>query len=198
MVLGGQPPGRVGRRRIFFNGRKLHDFRPFPFYDSTVELRDDELVLRPPAEKDADAVVVACNDDELARFIPLMPTPYGRADAELWIERCAQAWASGDAWPFVIADARSDELLGAIEIRPQEGSIGYWVAAWARGRGVATRALRLLCDWCEKRPLHLVTHPHNPASQRVAEKAGFRRVGVEPHEPHFRDGTTEAVRFELG
>ncbi len=163
-----------------------------------MELRDDDIVLRPPAPEDADSVVAACNDDEIARFIPLMPTPYEPADAAVWIERCVHAWQTGGACPFVIADAQSAELLGAIEIRPEDGSIGYWTAAGARGRGVATRALKLLCDWYGKRPLHVVTHPDNQASQRVAEKAGFRRVGLTPHEPHFRDGTAEAVLFRLG
>ena len=48
-----------------------------------------------------------------------------------------------------------------------------------------------------ERPLWLMTHPDNRGSQRVAEKAGFRRVGLERHDPPFRDGTTEAVKFEL-
>jgi RimJ/RimL family protein N-acetyltransferase len=97
----------------------------------------------------------------------------------------------------VIVDAGSDRLLGAIEFRPADGTIGYWVAAGARGRGVATRALRLVCDWRSERPLRLMTHPDNVASQRVAEKAGFRRVGRTEHRPAFRDGLTEAVLFEL-
>jgi hypothetical protein len=31
----------------------------------------------------------------------------------------------------------------------------------------------------------------------VAEKAGFRRIGTTWDHPTFRDGTTEAVLFEL-
>jgi RimJ/RimL family protein N-acetyltransferase len=42
-----------------------------------------------------------------------------------------------------------------------------------------------------------MTHPANVASQRVAEKVGFRRVGVTPHEPRFRDGVAEAILFRL-
>jgi RimJ/RimL family protein N-acetyltransferase len=162
-----------------------------------MELHETDLVLRPPRLDDVDAIAVACNDDEIARFIPLMPSPYERTDAEWWIGRCEQVWADGSAFPFVIVDATAGRLLGAIELRPGDGSIGYWVDAPARGRGVATRALRLLCEWHADRPLHLVTHPDNAGSQRVAEKAGFRRAGLQPHEPHFRDGTTDAVRFEL-
>jgi RimJ/RimL family protein N-acetyltransferase len=36
----------------------------------------------------------------------------------------------------------------------------------------------------------------NAASWRVAEKAGFRRVGVLPQDPPFPDGTAEADLFE--
>lgn len=83
------------------------------------------------------------------------------------------------------------------ELHAAAGSVGYWIAAGARNRGIATRAVRLVCEWWPERPLHLTTHPDNIASQRVAEQAGFRRVGTTPHEPRFRDGTTEAVLFEL-
>jgi RimJ/RimL family protein N-acetyltransferase len=162
-----------------------------------VELQGDDFVLRPPASADIDAIVAEIADEDIGRFIPLIPSPYARADAEAWIERVGRAWADGTSCPFVIVDMVAGKLLGAIEVRPLRGDIGYWVAAGARGRGIATRALRLICEWREERPLWLVTHPDNAASQRVAEKAGFRRVGLVPHEPHFRDGTTEAVRFEL-
>jgi len=47
------------------------------------------------------------------------------------------------------------------------------------------------------RRLLLTTHPENTASQRVAERAGFRRVGMTEHDPPFRDGATMAVLFEL-
>jgi RimJ/RimL family protein N-acetyltransferase len=64
-----------------------------------VELRDDDIVLRPPAPEDADSVVPACNDDEIARFIPLMPTPYEPVGAAGRIERCVHAWQTGGACP---------------------------------------------------------------------------------------------------
>jgi RimJ/RimL family protein N-acetyltransferase len=162
-----------------------------------VQLRDDEILLRPPAPVDADALVAACSDDDIVRFIPLMPSPYERSDADRWIDRCAQARRAGEAFPFAIVDQTSDRLVGAIELRPADGSIGYWVAASARGRGTATRALRLICDWRPERPLRLVTHPANHASQRVAEKVGFARLGPVPHEPQFRDGTTDALLSQL-
>jgi RimJ/RimL family protein N-acetyltransferase len=62
------------------------------------------------------------------------------------------------------------------------GEIGYWVAPWARAKGVATRAVRLLARWSfgefELRRIELVIAVENTGSNRVAEKAGFTREGV--------------------
>jgi RimJ/RimL family protein N-acetyltransferase len=44
--------------------------------------------------------------------------------------------------------------------------------------------------------LHIAAHPQNVASQRVAERAGFVRVGITPHSSRFHDGTGDVVRFE--
>ena len=62
-----------------------------------------------------------------------------------------------------------------------EAEVGYWLLAPARGRGVARRAVRLLCAWafdvCGLDRLRLTTMPGNVASERVAELCGFRRDG---------------------
>ena len=166
-------------------------------YHAPMEIRDEELVLRPIASQDANAIAAGLNDAEAARFLPSIPSPYPRADAEAWVERCEQAWRNEESYPFAILDGDSGAFLGSIELHLAPATVGYWVAASARGRGVATRALRLACEWWNVRPLRLTAHPANLASQRVAEKAGFRRVGMTTDHPVFRDGTREAVLFEL-
>ena len=80
--------------------------------------------------------------------------------------------------------------------------IGYWVAAPARGQGVCTRALTLLSRWAltepELRRLELITDPDNHASQRVAEKVGFRREGVlRSHLLHPDGRLRDSVMFSL-
>jgi RimJ/RimL family protein N-acetyltransferase len=160
-----------------------------------MELRDEQIVLRPMQTADPEAIVAGLNDADVQRFMPLIPPRYTRADADAWIKRCAAVWKTGDSHPFAIVDAETDELLGSIELHG--ASVGYWITPDARGRGIATRALRLVCDWATRRPLQLTTHPENVASQRVAEKAGFRRIGITSDHPAFKDGTREAFLFEL-
>ena len=82
------------------------------------------------------------------------------------------------------------------------GHFGYWITREARGRGVATEALKALCRWGVEslglKRLELVTDPENTASQRVAEKAGFRREGILRSALEYRDGTRrDSVMFSL-
>jgi RimJ/RimL family protein N-acetyltransferase len=164
-----------------------------------MELRDDDLLLRPPAEDDVSAVTAACRDEELARFIPYFPSPYREEDARGWISSVNKG---GVARTFLIVDAESGDLLGATEVRLGEvGSIGYWIAKEARGRGIATRSTKLLSRWALTeggvQRLELTTHPENVASQRVAEKAGFMREGVLRAHTAFREGRRDSVIFSL-
>jgi RimJ/RimL family protein N-acetyltransferase len=165
-----------------------------------MELRDGELLLRPPTDADVPAVVAACQDEALSRFIPGFPRPYREHDARGWI--ASRNPGDDSSKTFLVVDATTDELLGAIEVRLGEiGSIGYWIAKDARGRGVATRATRLLAGWAVTEGgverLELTTHPDNVASQRVAEKAGFRREGVLRSHIRFPDGRRDSVLFSL-
>jgi len=62
------------------------------------------------------------------------------------------------------------------------GEIAYIVAPAARGRGIATEAVRLLSLWALAglglQRLQLTIRPGNVSSIRVAEKAGYRLEGT--------------------
>jgi len=166
-----------------------------------MELRDGDLVLRPWTEADVPALVVACNDREITRWIPVIPSPYTEADG--------LAFVRGDvtgAPEHSFAMTTDDAVVGAIGLSVNSmgyrGTIGYWVAAPARGRGICTRALRSLCRWglgdLELQRLELITDPDNVASQRVAEKVGFQREGVlRSHLMHGDGRLRDSVMFSL-
>jgi RimJ/RimL family protein N-acetyltransferase len=197
MVLGGQPPGRVGRRRIFERppraGVRLSRL-------VRVELRDGDLELRPWREADVPALVNACNDPEIPRWIPVIPQPYTEADALAFVRG---ELSTAPEHSFAIT--QGGEVVGAIGLTVNQSrgaSIGYWCAAGARNRGLVTRALRLIVRWgledLELARLALITDPDNIASQRVAEKVGFRREGVlRSHLLHPDGRLRDSVMFSL-
>jgi RimJ/RimL family protein N-acetyltransferase len=166
-------------------------------------LDDDVITLRPPAPGDIDAITDACQDPEIPRWTRV-PSPYTRAHAVDFVERSSRTWAQGTDAPFVIVDAETGDLLGAIGVHRFGGEdggpeVGYWIERDARGRGVATRALRLVADWAARElgvRLLLQADVRNAASRRVAEKVGFRYVGDAKAPDGCGDCETMAV-YEL-
>lgn len=145
----------------------------------------DELVLRPPVRKDIPAIVEACQDPAIPRFTTV-PSPYGVAEGTAFVDLADQEWSEGTGAPFVIVEGETDQLLGSMGLmRLADGSatcaIGYWIAAPARGRGVATRAGRLLtaaalAGGAQRVELKAMTD--NSGSRLVAERVGFTLEGV--------------------
>ena len=152
--------------------------------------RAGEVLLRPFRDSDA-----ACAQ-ELGRdpYVPLVGTlpPDPTAEQALdWVRRQQQRWAEGTGFSFAVADARTDEALGAAglwlrELEHGRASAGYAVRPSARGRGVGTAALRALTrfawtlDGLERVELRI--EPWNTASVRVADGAGYRFARVLPHD----------------
>jgi RimJ/RimL family protein N-acetyltransferase len=150
----------------------------------TPTLTDGVVKLRPWRVEDVPALVEICQDPEIQRFTRV-PEPYTKDDALMYLAQQTAREQRGEVAAFAIADAADDMLLGSIDVRRLDdgrASIGYLLGASGRGRGVATRAVRLLSRWvlAELGVARLEIHarPDNPASQRVAERAGFTREGV--------------------
>ena len=145
-------------------------------------LHDDTVRLRPWTEEDAPEIVRCCTDPLIPHYIPVIPMPYSLSDAEQFIERSR---TPSDELNLAVV-GHSGELFGAVGVSIQSdpgiAEIGYWLAPEARGRGLATRALRLLSAWTLRETgiarLQLQTHLENLASQAVATRAGFTREAV--------------------
>jgi RimJ/RimL family protein N-acetyltransferase len=150
-------------------------------------LSDGVITLRAKTRHDVDTLVVLCSDPAIPAWTRV-PSPYTREDALDWIAVCELELAAGRAIDWLAVDEH-DEVLASVAVQSIDGTaaeVGYWVAAHARGRGVATRAVRLVCDWSarelELEVLELMHHEDNPASRGVARAAGFTESG-ETHVP---------------
>ena len=151
---------------------------------SAVELADGDLLLRPWSEEDAVAVGLTPASPEIGRFFglpfggPRAPDPEApRFSIVADGLPVGRIWCAGGKAPF---------------------EVGYFLRPEWWGRGLATRSLVLVRDWllaAGETTIVLCTHPANERSQRVAERAGFRRAGEIPEYARFPDGTTRALRF---
>jgi len=117
-------------------------------------------------------------------------------------------WEQGEAAEFAVTSPEDDHLLGSLGLHTfdwelRSVSVGYWVVASERGRGVATRALRLGVRWAFEslglRAVGLVTMVGNTASERVAAKAGLCMVEEIPSYKHplAPDRRHHVKRWEL-
>ncbi|MCU1448013.1 MAG: acetyltransferase [Acidimicrobiales bacterium] len=166
-----------------------------------LRLQDDRLLLRTFTMADVADVTRACQDPEMARWTASIPSPYDESHARSWIEMHDQWRAERQVFPFAIVARSRGTFLGCISVHPLPsgaGEVGYWVAAWGRGQGVATSALELVTGWAcaelELTQLELGTVIGNTASERVAQKAGYRLLGEQTHWVHGATGKTFHVK----
>jgi RimJ/RimL family protein N-acetyltransferase len=135
-------------------------------------------------ESDVAAIAAASHDPETQRR--LNDPPPASADARESVERAELQWATGKGAPFVIAAANDGRPLGLLNVQfgddEEVATLAVSVFPEARGRGVASRALRLGALW-GLRDLGLArvvaeAAADNHASIRAIEKAGFHREGT--------------------
>jgi RimJ/RimL family protein N-acetyltransferase len=136
-----------------------------------------DLVLRPLVVSDVDWIHAACQDADIQRWTTV-PVPYTRADAEHFV-----ATFPGRTWTWAVVDTSTQSpglaMASIHEIDPitGEADAGYWVAPWARRRGVATWAVGQLAAQARAMPtvgsIALIIAADNVASRRTAEAAGF-------------------------
>jgi [ribosomal protein S5]-alanine N-acetyltransferase len=151
-------------------------------------LTDGVVTLRAHQLSDVDEIVVQCTDPESVRWTRV-PVPYARADGETFVtEIVPDGWRTGKDLAFAIEAEHPDgqrKFAGSVSLRPiMEGiaDLGFGLHPAVRGRGVATRALRLLLDWGFQRPdIEVVAwyaYVGNWASWRVAWATGFMFHGT--------------------
>jgi len=155
-------------------------------------LTADDLLLRPWRSADAPALQAAYDDPGIRRWhgehlSDVEASAYADQWRGLWQDERRAGWA-------VIRD---DVLVGRVtlvrlELPQGQAEVTYWVVPAARGGGVAPRAVLAVASWCfDDLGLHRLELAHstqNPASCRVAEKAGFVAEGTKRRQGLHGDG----------
>ncbi|AMW22149.1 GNAT family N-acetyltransferase [Mycobacteroides chelonae] len=148
------------------------------------ELQTDRLVLRAVTAADEAAIVEACNEPQIAHYLPL-PVPYTREDARSFVARSAQEWADNARYGFGFFLADTDELVGTCSLKsiaPGVVEVGYWSASRHRRKGLTTEAIRRLCQWgFDVLGVHRIEWwavVGNDGSRAVAQAVGFDMEGL--------------------
>ncbi|MFI7892549.1 GNAT family N-acetyltransferase [Streptomyces sp. CACIS-1.16CA] len=162
-----------------------------------IHLLAPDVAFRPAELADAPsfAATLTRNRAYMRRWEPVRPEAFYTVEGQA--ARLTALLADRDAGraaPWVLADA-DEQVIGAFTLSAIErgpfcnGRLGYWVAEDHAGRGLATAAVRAVCEEARHRlGLHRVeaaTVTDNAPSQRVLAKAGFERTGTAPGYLHI-------------
>jgi RimJ/RimL family protein N-acetyltransferase len=120
-------------------------------------------------------------------------------DARRWLEGQQQGWTDGRRLSFAVLVSEAGyppgRVRGGVALKGcQPGKaaaeVGYWTAAGARNRGIASEAVMTLTPWAFKtfgmqglERIELLHQQDNLASCRVAQKAGYALAEVLPADP---------------
>ncbi|QUX27435.1 GNAT family N-acetyltransferase [Nocardiopsis akebiae] len=162
------------------------------------------LLLRPWHMGDVAALVEVSRDPALRQWVNSVVDD--DADGARWVRAQQRGWAAGNRFGFAVLEVRPgsarEQLAGNVvlkEVAPGKpaAEVGYWTAAHARGRGVASRALEALTSWAFDtfgadglERLELLHQVDNLASCRVARKSRYDFATILPAAPPSfpRDG----------
>jgi RimJ/RimL family protein N-acetyltransferase len=143
-----------------------------------------EVRFEPVGEQHLADVARLVADPEVLRF-SRTPEPVPPGYELVWLDRVLAGRAEGRMEVFVAFDV-DDAFVGMalapmIDRETAEAELGYSVVPEARGQGFATAILRRLTQWAFASGIlraTLIIDLENAASERVAERAGYRREGV--------------------
>ena len=145
-----------------------------------------DIALTLFAEAHLPHIVELVDDPETGRFtrIPVPPPP---GFPQAWLDMYEMGRRDGTREAFAVVSESDGSFLGValapvIETDERTVELGYVIMPSARGRGVATGALRLLTEWAFSElgaeRAELLISVDNTASKLVAERSGYVREGV--------------------
>ena len=170
--------------------------------EARVELRTERLLLRPFRLEDVEDVLAYSSDSAWARYLPIVPQPYTRRDAEEFLAgRILASWRTNPTFAIVI----DSTVVGGISLGIREdqeiASLGYGIARAHWGKGLVPEAAKAVIDWGFGRyglaKIYVTADIRNNRSWRVMEKLGMTREGVLRRHRKARDGRADDVYYGI-
>jgi RimJ/RimL family protein N-acetyltransferase len=150
----------------------------------------DQYRVRPITPNDAAQLLslVITNKDRIKDFLPrTAETIRDLAAAETYIEQKLTETTKREHYCMVIEDEHVHQLTGVFFVKNFDWNIpkcelGYFVDRNYEGKGIATRAMKAIVDFCfttlQVQKIFLRTGTGNTGSRKAAEKNGFELEGI--------------------
>jgi len=134
--------------------------------------------LRPFRSSDVADSLAYRDDREFARFLPHIPQPFTRQDAEEFVTRnMTEPWDTLPTFAVVLDDRVIGTVNLEIDAAKRSAMIGYAIARVHWGRGLTTEAATTVVDWAfaehDLVEIWASTQVDNSRSRRVMEKLGM-------------------------
>lgn len=151
-------------------------------------LSDGTVWLSAPTEQDVDVIARTCRHSSIGEWTTV-PVPYERPDAVNFVAVAVPKGYAEGSPTWALRESDDGEVIGMISLHSHrrdsgESEVGFWLAPHARGRGLMTRAVNVVCNYAFS--------PHgmrldrvdwrafvgNRASASVVRRAGFHYEGL--------------------
>ena len=143
------------------------------------ELETRRLILRKLRTSDVGLISLYSSDWRVASMTTSIPYPNPPGAVQVFVERATRADAAEMSWAIDATKAFGTEIIGVITLRP-DGELGYWIAPFFWGMGLATEAAQAVVDFAISTGhdrVHACHFADNPGSARVLQKVGMQPVG---------------------
>jgi [ribosomal protein S5]-alanine N-acetyltransferase len=150
----------------------------------TMLIKTAHFTLRPYRKSDLESMVKHINDKEIAGNTLTIPYPYTMKDAEDWYGRFRKMMRKKGRNRIASAIVINGEVVGTVGITTHEhkAEIGYWLGRAFWGQGIMTEVVKEITKYgfneLGLRRMYALVFPHNKASMRVLEKAGYKFEGI--------------------
>src|SRR5438874_13827195 len=108
-----------------------------------IVLRTERLTLRPFQDSDVEDALSYRDDQEFARFLPHIPQPFTRADAEAFVAlNMTEPWERSPTFAVTSGGVVIGTVNFEVDAAASSAMIGYAIGRAWWGRGIATEAAR--------------------------------------------------------
>ena len=156
-------------------------------------LHTERLLLRPFQDSDVEDALSYRDDREFAQFLPRIPQPFTRADAEAFVTlNMSESWDRSPTFAVVLDRTLIGTVNFEVDVDTRTAMLGYAIGRAWWGRGIATEAARAAMAWAIEMfslvRIWASTDARHVRSRAVLEKLGMQCEALRVGDHIGRDG----------